>query len=233
MTQPDPHALIKKLGIQPLNPELLLRALTHGSHDIRGMGKDYQRLEFLGDRVLGLVIADILYHRFPHAKEGELSARLNQLVSRAICAEVGRAIDLGPYILLGKQARDDGGRDSDNILGDVVESLIGVVYVDAGMDAARRLVVRLWGDRFDVVASATKHPKSALLEWAAANRRKPPIFQITARDGPDHAPQFHVSVSIAHAGEASASGPSKQEAETAAASALLARLTPSSEPEQR
>ncbi|MEQ1687240.1 MAG: ribonuclease III [Sphingopyxis sp.] len=213
------------MGYAFADQALLLRALTHGSHDARGAdGADYQRLEFLGDRVLGLAIADALYRRFPRAQEGELSTRLNALVSGATCAEVARSIDLAPFILLGKQARDDGARDSDNILGDVIEALIGALYIEAGMGEARALVLRLWAERLDNAGGATKHPKSALLEWAAANRRKPPEFKIISRDGPDHAPRFNVSVSIRNAGEAQAAGSSKQEAETAAAAALLAQL---------
>lgn len=226
MSEDSPAALAAKLGYAIVDQALLQSALTHGSHEAqRGAGgADYQRLEFLGDRVLGLAIADELFRRFPKAKEGELSARLNMLVSGTTCADVARGIDLAPFIRLGKQARDDGARDSDNILGDVIEALIGAVYIEAGMDAARAMVLRLWEGRFDVMAAATKHPKSALLEWAAANTRKPPVFAVISRDGPDHAPRFTVSVSIAHAGEASATGNSKQDAETAAAAALLEQL---------
>ncbi len=226
MSEDSPNALTAKLGYDIVDQALLQSALTHGSHDAQrgASGTDYQRLEFLGDRVLGLAIADELYRRFPKAKEGELSARLNMLVSGATCADVARDIGLARFIRLGKQARDDGARDSDNILGDVMEALIGAVYIEGGMDEARSLVLRLWEGRFDVMAATTKHPKSALLEWAAANKRKPPVFEVTSRAGPDHAPRFSVSVSIAHVGEASASGTSKQDAETTAAAALLEQL---------
>ncbi|MEQ1725712.1 MAG: ribonuclease III [Sphingopyxis sp.] len=225
MSENNPDALTAPLGYSFADKALLLSALTHGSHNARGPdGADYQRLEFLGDRVLGLSIADELYRRFPRAQEGELSTRLNTLVSGATCADVARTIGLAPFIRLGKQARDDGARDSDNILGDVIEALIGAIYIEAGMGEARAMVLRLWGGRLDNAGGAAKHPKSALLEWAAANRRKPPEFQIISRDGPDHAPRFTVLVSIHSAGEASATGSSKQEAETAAAAALLAQL---------
>ena len=179
------------LGVTVADQGLFRAALTHGSHNAKSHGNsaDYQRLEFLGDRVLGLVIGENLYHRYPTAQEGDLSARLNLLVSRASCAEVARELRIAPHIRLGKQARDDGARDSDNILGDVIESLIGAVFVDSGIDAARALIVRLWGDRLDIVAGDARHPKSVLLEWAAANRRKPPEYQLIGRDGPDHAPR--------------------------------------------
>ncbi|MEQ1510982.1 MAG: ribonuclease III [Sphingopyxis sp.] len=227
MSELDLSPLLSTLGVVIGDQGQLITALTHGSHNARGGNStDYQRLEFLGDRVLGLAIADAIFRRFPMAKEGELSARLNVLVSGATCAEIARDIDLAPYIRLGKQARDDGARDSDNILGDVMEAIIGAIYLDAGMDEARALVLRLWAHRLDGDAATTKHPKSALLEWAAAHKRKPPAYTIIARDGPDHAPRYAVSVNITHVGEASAAGSSKQEAETAAAAALLAILEP-------
>ncbi len=208
-------------GHRPADPALFIEALTHGSHGDRA---DYQRLEFLGDRVLGLIIADALYRRFPRESEGALAARLNGLVSRASCAEVARAIALGPHMRLGKQARDDGGRESDNILGDVIEALIGALFLDAGLDAAREFVMRHWEPRIGAVKSAPKHPKSALMEWAAAHRRKPPSYDVLNRSGPDHAPRFTVKASVPNAGEAQGEGTSKAEAEAAAAAALLAQL---------
>lgn len=217
MAAPDLAAII---GYPPRSPDLFVEALTHGSHG----GRDYQRLEFLGDRVLGMVIADALFAAFPQEPEGQLSARLNALVTRECCAEVARALGLPPLIRLGKQALGDGGRDSDNIVGDVMEAVIGAVWLDAGLETARRFILSAWGERIRGGRAAPKHPKSALLEWSAANRRKPPVYQIVNRDGPDHAPRFTVSVTVAHAGEATATGTSKQEAETAAAAALLAQL---------
>lgn len=228
--------LAAMIGYQPRDAALFTEALTHGSHGAKGgskgvnkdgaprAGKDYQRLEFLGDRVLGLVIATELFRRFPRESEGALSARLNGLVTGASCAEVARALGLPPLVLLGKQARDDGGRDSDNILGDVVEALIGAMYLDAGMDEASRFILSSWGERIGAVRDAPKHPKSALMEWAAAHRRKPPDYRVTYRDGPDHAPIFTVEASIANTGRASATASSKQEAEKAAAAALLIDL---------
>lgn len=209
-------------GHDPSELALFVEAMTHGSHSQRRSGeRDYQRLEFLGDRVLGLAIASELYARYTDEPEGLLSSRLNGLVSRETCADVGRAIGLGPLIRLGKQARDDGARDSENVLGDVVEALIGALYIDGGIEVATRFVVTAWGQRITTVASAPKHPKSALLEWAAAHRRKPPVYTVIARDGPDHAPHFTVKAAIANVGEAIASGTNKQEAERAAAAALL------------
>jgi ribonuclease-3 len=196
------------------------QALTHGS-----VGADhYERLEFLGDRVLGLVIADWLYTLFPGEKEGQLSRRFNQLVAGGTCAEVAREIRVQPYVRLGKQARDDGAIDSDNVLGDIMEALIGALYLDKGLEAARTLIQRLWAGRVEGQATAPKHPKSALQEWAASNNRKTPLYEVIDRSGPHHALRFIVQVSIKGAGEARGEGSSKQEAETAAATALLDQL---------
>ncbi len=215
-------ALAASLGITAHDAALYIEALTHGS----GSGRDYQRLEFLGDRVLGLCIADMLYRRFPEEPEGMLSPRLNVLVSGEICAEIARENDLGSLVVLGKQANDDGGRESVNILGDVVESLIGAVYLDRGLDAAHELIARLWGERITAQHRAPRHPKSALQEWAAANNRKPPEYRVTDRGGPAHAPHFTVEVSVPNLAKANGEGASKQEAEKAAAHALLTLIDP-------
>lgn len=195
------------------------RALTHGSQ----AADNYERLEFLGDRVLGLAIAEWLFERFPNEPEGALSRRLNALVTGAVCAEVARAVGLVPYLRLGKQARDDGAADSDNVLGDVMEALIGALYLDAGFDPVRVFIRRAWASHIDAHAEAPRHPKSALQEWAAANNRRPPEYEVVDRSGPNHAPRFTVRVSIGKL-EASAEGSSKGAAETAAAAALLAKV---------
>ncbi|HEX7854145.1 MAG TPA: ribonuclease III [Sphingobium sp.] len=200
---------------------LYTRALTHGS----ASADNYERLEFLGDRVLGLLVAEWLYELFPAEKEGQLSRRLNTLVTGPACADIARTIGLPAHITLGKQARDDGALDSDNVLGDVMESVIGALYLDRGMDAVRGLVRRLWGESITGDAAAPKHPKSALQEWAAANRRKSPVYELVSRFGPHHALRFRVSVAINGVGDAEAEGGSKQEAETLAAALLLEKLS--------
>jgi ribonuclease-3 len=208
------------LGHAPRDPALFERALTHSSR-----GEDhYERLEFLGDRVLGLTVATWLYELFPDEPEGKLSRRLNALVSGETCAEIARELGLGRRVILGKQAREDGAADSDNVLGDVVEALIGALYLERGLDAAAAFIRRSWGDRVSTHDKAPTHPKSALQEWAAANERKPPVYELTARSGPSHAPKFTVEVAINGVGTASAEGLSKQEAETAAARALLEQV---------
>jgi ribonuclease-3 len=208
------------LGHKPVDKGLFDRALTHGSHG----EENYERLEFLGDRVLGLVIADWLYALFPDEPEGALSRRLNVLVSRDTCADVARKLGLAPHLRLGKQALSDGAFESDNILGDAVESLIGALWLDGGLAAARHFIRTAWADRLDSHDKAPKHPKSALQEWAAANNRKAPAYELVGRSGPHHAPTFVVKVSIRGVGEAEAEGLNKQEAETAAAEALLEKL---------
>jgi len=211
------HWLGDLLGTPPAAMELYRRAFTHGST----AEPDYQRLEFLGDRVLGLAISELLYAEFPHEPEGRLSHRLNALVSRQVCAAIGRKHGFGPHIRLGKQARDDGAVDSDNVLGDVVEALLGAVYVDQGFDAACTLIRRLWRERIDADEKAPVHPKSALQEWAAAHRRKTPHYEITGRSGPAHATTFEVTVTVKGYDPISATGSSKQEAEKRAAALFL------------
>ena len=204
-------------GEAPRRPELWHEALTHGS---MGEARNYERLEFLGDRVLGLAIAEWLHERGGH-DEGTLSQRLNALVSGHTCAMVAREIGLPAHLRLGKQARDDGGHDSDNILGDVIEALLGALLIERGYEPARDLVRRLWADQVAAGKGEQKHPKAALQEWAAGNKRKPPVYALLAREGPDHAASFTVAVSVKGVGEAQASGSSKQEAETQAAKAFM------------
>lgn len=207
-------------GHRPNDLALFERALTHGSQ----AADNYERLEFLGDRVLGLAVAEWLYETFAGEPEGALSKRLNALVTGALCAEVARAIGVQTYLRLGKQARDDGASESDNVLGDVMEALIGAVYLDGGYAPARDFVRRAWQARVHADARAPQHPKSALQEWAAAHNRKAPAYEVTDRSGPHHAPRFTVRVSLGTFAQAEASGTSKQEAETAAAAALLAQV---------
>ncbi len=207
-------------GIAPVDLTLYERALTHGSHS----ADTYERLEFLGDRILGLNVAKWLYARFPDDAEGQLSRRFNTLVSGEACADIGRAIGVAPFLRLGKQARDDGAFNSGNVLGDVVEALIGAVFLDHGNDAADRFIRANWESLVEGQRTAPRHPKSELQEWAAAHNRKAPVYDVIERSGPHHAPRFTVQVSLGTAGEAVAEGGSKQEAETAAALALLGNL---------
>ena len=212
--------IAEALGKVPHDEALYRRALTHGSH-----GDDnYERLEFLGDRVLGLAMAEWLYEEFPAEPEGNLSKRFNALVTGAVCADVARGLGAAAHLRLGKQALGDGAGQSDNVLGDVMEALLGAFAREHGFDAARALVRRMWAGRIHADARAPQHPKSALQEWAAANNRKPPVYEVVERSGPGHAPRFVVRAEIPKLAETSAEGGSKQEAETAAAKALLAQV---------
>ncbi len=214
---PETCEWLASLGMEPANETRWFEALTHGSV---GEGSDYERLEFLGDRVLGLTIAEWLFEE-SSSTEGRLSQRLNALVSRQTCSRVAKRIGLGAHIRLGKQARDDGARESTNILGDVMESLLGAHFLDHGYAPTRDLVRRLWKAEFEGSAGKAKHPKSALQEWAAGNRRRPPEYELVHREGPDHAAQFTVRVSVRNVGEALATASNKQEAERLAAAAFM------------
>lgn len=213
--------LIKLTGNKPGDETLYIRAFTHGSFG----DEDYQRLEFLGDRVLGLTIAGQLYKQFPNEPEGQLSQRLNGLVSGKVCGEIARDLGVSDYLLLGKQARDDGARQSAKVLGDVMESLIGAVYLDHGMDAAKDFILKYWGNRISGMEKDIRHPKSALQEWAAAHNRKMPIYELVEKVGPHHDLRFTVKAIISKVGEVEATASSIQTAETTAAKLFLEKFT--------
>lgn len=209
-----------RLGHEPKDLGLFVTALTHSS-----VGSDnYERLEFLGDRVLGLVVSSWLYQRFPTEPEGSLSSRFNSLVARETCGEVGRELGIPAVVRLGKQAQEDGAAWSDNVLGDVVEALIGALFLECGIDAADALIRRIWGPLVEEQRKVPKHPKSALQEYAAARDLPNPLYEIISRTGAQHAPRYTIRVSLKNLGEAEADGPSKQDAETEAAKALLSKL---------
>lgn len=209
------------LGRAPRDLGLFERAMTHGS----AARESYERLEFLGDRVLGLTIARWLYERFPAEPEGQMSRRYNVLVSRETCAEIGREIGVPAQIRLGKQAREDGAIGSDNVVGDVVEALLGALLLDGGIEQADAWIRRLWSPYLDSQKRAPQHPKSRLQEYAAANGHRPPAYELVGRSGPHHSPVFKVRVSVGGLGEAEAEGASKQDAETAAATTLMERFS--------
>ncbi|MGB3796252.1 MAG: ribonuclease III [Alteraurantiacibacter sp.] len=211
--QPDTRAWLESHGFGIHNEAIWHEALTHGS---TGEAKDYDRLEFLGDRVLGLTIADWLYDHSKSA-EGKLAQRLNALVSKHTCAGRARAIGLSAHVRLGKQAREDGAQDSINVLGDIMESLLGANFLEAGFDATADLIKALWREVFDGGTGRSKHPKSALQEWAAGNQRRAPDYEITETSGPDHNRRYTVKVSVHNVGAVEATASGKREAETEAA----------------
>ena len=210
----------ERLNYDAKNLKLFELAFTHSS-----IGRDsYERLEFLGDRVLGMVIARSLYERYPNEPEGDLSRRYNALVDRETCAEVGREIGVPALVRLGKQAREDGASQSENVVGDIVEALIGALLLDGGIAVAERFIAKEWEPYLTSQRRAPQHPKSELQELAAAKGCKPPHYELVSRTGAHHAPRFTIRVTVPKRGEAMADGSSKQEAETAAAAALLSQL---------
>jgi len=210
-----------RLGHVFADRALLERALTHASV---GSAPDNERLEFLGDRVLALVVAETLSARDPDADAGQLSKRLHVLVSRDSCAEVGRALGIGPALRLPGGETRRGARDQARFLADACEALIGALYLEAGLDAARTAVLAAWAGALDAPHDErSANPKSRLQEWSAATGRGAPAYRLVARTGPDHAPQFTIEVEVAGAAPAQASAGSRQAAEKAAALALLQR----------
>jgi ribonuclease-3 len=181
-------------------------------------------MEFLGDRVLGLVMAEALLGLDTGASEGQLAPRFNALVRKETCAEVARQIDLGAVLRLGRSEMLSGGRRKQALLGDAIEAVIAAVYLDAGFDAAKALILRLWGDRLHMVEEDARDAKTALQEWAQARGLKPPSYEELRREGPDHAPLFTIAARLESGASKTATAGSKRQAEQAAAQALLASL---------
>lgn len=219
----DLIALQKRLGHDFADPGLLLRAVTHSSMTAPGR-EDNQRLEFLGDRVLGLVMAEALLRADRAAAEGTLAPRYNALVRKETCADVARDIDLGAALKLGRSEQMSGGRRKQALLGDAMEAVIAAVYLDAGFTAAQRLVLRLWGARIDTVEDDAKDAKTALQEWAQARSLGTPDYVLIDRSGPDHAPVFTIEVRLPGKRSARATAGNKRQAEQTAARSLLDQL---------
>lgn len=219
----DLAAFAARLGHEFRRPELLVRALTHPSLSSPGR-PDNQRLEFLGDRVLGLVMAEALLAADRKATEGQLAPRFNALVRKETCAEVARTIDLGAALKLGRSETMTGGRRKEALLADAMEAVIAAVYLDAGFEAARALVLRLWGDRLGRVEADARDAKTSLQEWAQARGLPPPAYVQVARTGPDHAPEFTIEARLSTGQSARAVAGSKRQAEQAAARELLEKV---------
>ena len=213
----------QRLGYEFSNLSLLVEALTHSSigSDFR---KDNQRLEFLGDRVLGLVMAEALLEIDQTAPEGTLAPRFNALVRKETCAEVARQIELGGVLKIGRSEMLSGGRRKDALLGDGMEAVIAAIYKDGGFEVAKTIIINLWGDRIKNVKGDARDAKTMLQEWAQARGQNPPNYEVISRSGPDHAPDFLVKV-ILDSGETSeALAGSKRQAEQMAAKALLQKI---------
>ncbi len=217
-----PASLEKKIGHRFKDKSLLTQALTHvsaiggGKHTI-----SYQRFEFLGDHVLGLVIADLLLREFVSAQEGELSQRLSDLVRKETCAEVGLELDLGSYVYFGQHELQSGGRKKKTILADVCEAVIGAVYLDGGFAAAAKFVDKYWRARALAPGRELRDAKTRLQEWAQKQGLPPPSYRQVERKGPDHKPVFRIAVEVPGIASGEGVGATKRDAERAAAEAAL------------
>ena len=213
----------QRLGYEFSNLSLLVEALTHSSiaSDFR---KDNQRLEFLGDRVLGLVMAEALLEIDQTAPEGTLAPRFNALVRKETCAEVARQIELGGVLKIGRSEMLSGGRRKDALLGDGMEAVIAAIYKDGGFEIAKTIIIKLWGDRIKNVKVDARDAKTMLQEWAQARGQNPPNYEVISRSGPDHAPDFLVKVILASGETSEAMAGSNRQAEQMAAKELLQKI---------
>ncbi len=230
--------LPQSIGYGFARRELLQEALTHpsafGAERRRGRRRKpalrgYERLEFLGDRVLGLVIADLLWRRFEAEPEGHLTRRHTHLVRREALARVAEAIGLGRHLVLSQAEAAAGAADNPGILADACEALIAAIYLDGGFAAASAFVQRFWEPLIEEMEEPPRDPKTALQEWAQARGLILPAYELVATSGPDHAPTFTVAASVAGGDRATATGSSKRLAESRAAASLLGRLTAEAE----
>ncbi len=212
------QAIQKIISYEFQDTKLLMLALTHAS---TATGKTYERLEFLGDRVLGLVVADALYKKFPKEVEGDLARRLSVLVQGETLAQIAREHNVGDYIQLSDSERNAGGADNDHILADVVESILGALYLEAGYSECQRVISDLWGERFYKMTQPPQHPKTSVQEWSQAKGIGLPSYDVISQSGPDHAPIFEVRLTVGSFDSVSAEGRTRQEAEKKAATLFM------------
>ena len=226
------EAFSQAIGHVFTRPALLTEALTHpsaiaaprGKSRRRAVQRHYERLEFLGDRVLGLVIADLLWHRFETESEGHMTRRMADLVRRETVARVALDIGLDRHLVLSPSEASAGAARNPGILADVCEAVIAAIYLDGGLSSAEAFVKRWWEPLIDSMERPPRDPKTRLQEWAQARGLGLPAYRLVATEGPDHAPRFTVAASVARSDEASATASSKRAAETEAAAMLLERL---------
>lgn len=217
-------ALATKLGHTFKKPELLKRALTHSSaRSKRPKPSDYERLEFLGDRVLGLVISELLIETFPDAPEGDLARHLNRLVRKETCAEIADELQLGEFVIMSSSEAESGGRGKQTILGDACEAVLGALFLDGGYEVPRKIIRQIWSGRLHDTSRPLRDAKSVLQEWAQGRERDLPVYTEISRDGPDHDPHFTTRVVVEGYDPAVGQGASKRAAEQAAAKELLLR----------
>ena len=216
--------LEENLGHVFADRKLLERALTHASANSQVSN---ERLEFLGDRVLGLIVAEMLFSAYPDDSEGLLALKYNALVRGEACAAAAEAAGLAKYLRLAAAEAASGGRKNAAILGGACEAVIAALYLDAGYEAARRFVERYWAQGFTELNQDMRDPKTMLQEWAQSRARAArgaPVYRLVTREGPDHAPHFVVEVTVSGEGSATGEGRSKREAQQSAARALIERL---------
>lgn len=216
-----PAPLEKALGYKFKTKELLRRALTHASVRSASGHGDNERLEFLGDRVLGLVMAEAIWRDDDEANEGALAQRYNSLVRRETCALVARSIELGSFLILSEAEAQNGGRDKDTILADAIEAVLGAIFIDGGFERARTVVTTLWAEPYEGGVSMKRDPKSSLQEWAQGRGLPLPRYKEVSRSGPDHAPEFVYAVKVKGFDPVEGHGASKRLAEQEAARAML------------
>lgn len=225
LTAEQRDALEAALGHKFKDAILLDRAMTHRSAT-QGKAAEWsnERLEFLGDRILGLVMVETLMERFPKQREGELAPRLNAMVSRETCAIVGADIGLGNYLIIDQSERSTGGSEKRSLLANAVEAVIGAIYTDAGLEKARKFILKQWKVLLQDATDLARDPKSALQEWAQGSGMAAPVYRHVSREGPDHAPVFTVAVEVDGQKPVQGVGNSKQVAEREAARAMLAAI---------
>ena len=220
----DLQPFTERLGYAFQDPARLHMALTHSSARVGTPdAMDNERLEFLGDRVLGLAIAEQLSEMFPEASEGDLARRFNRLVRKETCAAVAQDLDLGRYVIMSCGEEDSGGRGKTTILGNACEAILGAVFLDGGFDAARSIIRELWGPYMRSAEAVPADAKSALQEWAQGRGLPLPRYIEVSRQGPDHAPHFTAEVQISGLESARGDGRNKRVAEQTAASVMLVR----------
>ncbi|MEJ8474174.1 ribonuclease III [Roseibium algae] len=217
--------LKKRLGHDFSDDSLLDVALTHASalDPSESVAGSYQRLEFLGDRVLGLVVATMLHRHFPAADEGELARRFNHMVKRETCAEIAIELNIGSAMRIGPSEAQTGGRKKTALLADICEAVIAAIYLDGGFEAAEQFIGRLWQSRMVSLSGPLRDAKTTLQEWAQSKGLPTPRYDVITRDGPDHAPMFVVGVTVQGLAQGQGRGGSKRIAEQSAAEAVLRR----------
>ena len=223
MTKTNRADLEKRFGHTFADPSLLSRALTHSSLSASGGVRDLERLEFLGDRVLGLLTAEELWRNYPEFDEGDMAPRLNALVRKETCAKAALFFGVDQYILMSEWEDESGGRKKNAILGDVMEALLGALYVDGGLEAARRVYDQYWTPNIDALSKLHKDPKTALQEWSQHKKLGTPHYEVIEADGPAHDPAFTIEVRVKSKEPAQGAGRSKRQAQMAAARAFLMR----------